>query len=171
MGDTTNLADATRFDDGPRVGLPFARTDTGTSVLGSAKRSGRSSSEDIKSLSSSSSDASMTAFRSRAGFTVDRGFNGDDRSVNGEYGGGTGDLMGSDDLNPVPGVPGILNGDIAPRMGDRGIENWGTWELPWESCESRGAGLKKLVIAAFLGMATVSFGSKGLLYLDILSTT
>ena len=68
----------------------------------------------------------MTAFRSRAGFAVDRGFSGDDRSVNGEYGGGTGDLMGSECLNPVPGVPGILKGDMAVGMGDRGIEDGGT---------------------------------------------
>lgn len=132
MGEITNLAEATRFEAGPFVGLPFARMDMGTSVFGSAKRSGRSSSDDMKSLSpsSSSSDAPMTAFRSRTGFSADRGFGGDDKSAKGEYGGGTGDLMGSDDLKPVPGVPGILKGDIAALMGDRGIEDGGAWELP-----------------------------------------
>ena len=68
----------------------------------------------------------MTAFRSRiGGFAVDLGASGEDIRAKGEYGGGTGDLMGKDDLKPVPGVPGLLKGDIAAPIGDRGIEDCG----------------------------------------------
>lgn len=105
---------------------------------GFANRSGNSSSSELKSSSSSSSEPRITVSRF---LTADVGAGGDEQKRSGDgAGAGAGEADGEGD------------GDGGGGVGDASTSGM----LGWELCDVLGAGLKKLVMAPFLGMSGFS---------------